>query len=100
MQLLPFQRDLVVVVSSNVPDLQDVSRQRLALPYAQLHETVARAARAARHPVHVTFRRNGSLVEVRDAAADPRFARALPWPAHKFLAFRAVEPGGSRACTP
>jgi hypothetical protein len=91
------QGDLVQILASSDPGLQDYADRDFALPLLQL-----RAYLADRPDTSLSFRRQGQVISVTHAADDPELIRPVGYWELRLSAFRAstVAGDGPEQCQP
>ena len=98
-QLFDYQRDLVSVEESNIPELHAIASRRLLVPYQQLRVAVTRQRQYGSRGLRIVYYRAGRRHVVPAAELHPELGRPLPALAVKFLTFRPIEPSGPRHCS-
>lgn len=98
LEVFGYQRDLVEIRSSNVPELQDFADRRWTIPWVGFVRLVQRHAAIAQR-VAVAYARDGQVREVPDAALDPELAAPLSLLERKLVGVRPIEIEGPRRCT-
>lgn len=93
MKIFPYQEDLVEVLSSSDPYLQDLADQKKLVPYLDVERVLSQT----RQPVSVEYIRDGERHVFEGIA--PRSGNPLAdWFFRKFMRFRAVPKEGSMPC--
>jgi hypothetical protein len=98
LEVFGYQRDLVEIHSSNVPELQDLADRRWTIPWVGFVRLVQRHAAIAPR-VTVAYARDGQVREVPDAARDPELTAPLSLFERKLVGVRPIELEGPRLCT-
>ena len=98
-QIFPYQRDMVELRESNVGALDRLVQTGMLIPYQQLRVEILRAMARGRKAIRLAYLRNGQPATITHAERDPELASPMNILALKFMAFRAVEKQGPRACT-
>ncbi|MBN8733627.1 MAG: HTTM domain-containing protein [Acidobacteria bacterium] len=98
-QVFDYQRDLVSVEESNIPELHSIASRGLLVPYQQLRAAVSRQLQHGSRDLRIVYRRAGQRHVVPAAELHPELGRPLPALAVKFLTFRPIEPSGPRRCS-
>jgi hypothetical protein len=93
-----YQRDLVEIRASNIPELQNFADRRWAIPWVGFLQILQRHAATAPR-VTVAYARDSQVREVPDAARDPELSAPLSPFERKLLSFRPIEIEGPRLCT-
>ena len=98
-QIFPYQRDMVELRESNVGALDHLVQTGMLIPYQQLRVEILRAMARGRKAIRLVYLRNGQPSTITHAEHDPELGSPMNILAIKFMAFRAVETQGPRACT-
>lgn len=98
-QVFPFQRDMVQVISTSSPWLQDLADQGLMVPFQELRARVTEELLWRGTDFSLRYRRAGVEHDAPSARADAGLAVPVPVLQRMFLRFRPVEISGPRACT-
>lgn len=93
-----YQRDLVEIRSSNIPELQKFADRRWAIPWVGFVGIVRRHAAIAPR-VAVAYSRDSQVRDVLNAALDPELSAPVSLFERKLLGFRPIEIEGPRLCT-
>ena len=93
--LTDFQSDLVRIVRSDDPNLNEYAVEKFDIVFLQLRDYLSR------HPdVAVTYVRNGAEHSVAHAKDDPALVEPVPSWESKFFAFRSVDQQDPNRCQP
>ena len=85
-----YQDDLVRIVNTTHPYLQEKAEQGYAFPYVQFKRLISRHRKGS-----VTYVRDGDLETVAKISEDPQLSRKEPFLSKKLLDFRPVDTNGA-----
>ena len=88
-----YQRDLVEVVESTNPRLQQVAQRRQRIAYFELRRTLSENPQDS-----VAFVRDGVRIDLEHASADAELSTPPSLLARKFLRFRPIDAEGRERC--
>ncbi len=97
LQPFDFQRDLVTIVASSLPRVQQLADDRMVVPFIELRSMLSTTGGDVRDG-SVSYIRNGTAHDVPSTRADVALDLPVSFFVQKFVRFRAIESSGQRRC--
>ncbi len=92
-QLFGFQRDIVLILESSDPILQNLADERIAKPFFNLRSFVSRSAAAGGSGMVLKYQRGDQVFETLNAEEDPVLSQPYPYLTRKLLLFGGINDG-------
>jgi hypothetical protein len=96
--LFGYQTDLVTIERSSDPELEELAREGLPVPFYVLRKRVWEAASAGATGIEVSYARGGRPFATSAAEREPDLNEAPSWFERKFLRFRKILPMDANVC--
>ncbi len=93
-QIVHYQDDLVEVIESNYPPLQELAADRWRITFVGFQHLLFTARVTGVRGVAVTFHRAGKTHSYTAAEREPGLAEQPPWYVRKFVNYRLIPPEG------
>lgn len=98
-QIVDYQDDLVEILESNYPPLQEIAHRNRLIPFIILQRLISHnAAKEEFENINLTYRRNNKVFSYKNAENDPLLSKKQSWLFRKFTNFRYVPPPGENVC--
>lgn len=98
LDLFGYSGDLVKVLSSSDPELQEVADKGYLLPYFEFKSYLSQKVAADQSDFRLNYVRGGKETTVKSVALDPEFSKPYPIYLRKLLYFRPIPIGEKCPC--